>query len=266
MADVFGQGEYAVRFDWGPNGALTTRADLAVVVDVLSFSTTVTVAVERGMRVFPYRWQGPGAAEFAARNDAALAVGRLEALRGDAVMSPTLSPAGLLHGPAYPRLVLASPNGATIAQALDDGATTVTIGCLRNAQAVALWLAPLVSSGRSVAVVAAGERWDADDSLRPAIEDLLGAGAVLAALMTLVGGDGFSPEASLAAEASTAGRERLATRLHDCASGRELAAKGFGADVDVAADLNSSSVVPVLVAGAFDDAESAQKRATKGSQ
>jgi len=137
---------------------------------------------------------------------------------------------------------------------------------VRNAQAAALWLAPLVSSGGSVAVVAAGERWDADDSLRPAIEDLLGAGAVLAALMTLVGGDGFSPEASLAAEASTAGRERLATRLHDCASGRELAAKGFGADVDVAADLNSSSVVPVLVAGAFENAESANVRAGKRSQ
>ncbi|MDP9822983.1 hypothetical protein [Nocardioides massiliensis] len=55
MADLFGQGEFGVRLDWGPTGAQATRADVAVVVDVLSFSTPVTVAVERGMRVFPYR-------------------------------------------------------------------------------------------------------------------------------------------------------------------------------------------------------------------
>lgn len=260
MADLFGQGEHVVRFEWGLTGAEATRADVAVVVDVLSFSTTVTVAVERGMRVFPYRWRGPGAAEFAARHDAALAVGRLEATRDDVAPSPTLSPAGLLHGPVFPRLVLPSPNGSTIAHALDDGVTTVAIGCLRNARAVARWLAPAVSAGRCVAVVAAGERWSPDDSLRPALEDHLGAGAVLAALLTLVGGDGFSPEASSATEVFMAARERLVERLHDCVSGRELAAKGFRDDLDIAAELDSSSVVPVLVAGAFEAAEDAEGR------
>ncbi|RNI22761.1 hypothetical protein EFY87_08015 [Flexivirga caeni] len=40
-----------------------------------------------------------------------------------------------------------------------------------------------VEAGRSVAVIAAGERWSFDDSLRPALEDQFGAGAVLSALV-----------------------------------------------------------------------------------
>lgn len=42
MADLFGQGDFHVRLDWGPVGAQATRADVTVVVDVLSFSTSVT--------------------------------------------------------------------------------------------------------------------------------------------------------------------------------------------------------------------------------
>ena len=252
MADVFGQGEFAVRFDWGPTGARATRAEVSVVVDVLSFSTAVTVAVERGMRVFPYRWNSASAGDFAARHNAVLAVGRLEATQPGALPAPSLSPAGLLQCPVAPRLVLPSPNGSTIAAALDEGGATVAAGCLRNAGAVAAWLAPAVAAGRSVAVVAAGERWSHDDSLRPALEDHLGAGAILSTLVAALGsGDILSPEAVAAAELFEAGRHDLAERLHDCVGGRELAGKGFGADVDVAADLDVSTVVPVLVDGAF---------------
>ncbi|HRD61661.1 MAG TPA: 2-phosphosulfolactate phosphatase, partial [Nocardioides sp.] len=50
--------DHRVRFDWGPTGAaaIAEGADVAVVVDVLSFTTTLCVAVERGMTVLPYRW------------------------------------------------------------------------------------------------------------------------------------------------------------------------------------------------------------------
>jgi 2-phosphosulfolactate phosphatase len=252
VIDPFGQGEFAVRLDWGPVGAQATRADVAVVVDVLSFSTSVTVAVERGMRVYPYRWNGAQAAAFAAQHDAVVAVGRLEATRTGLVTAPSLSPASLLACEAVPRLILPSPNGSTIAAALRECGATVAIGCLRNAQAVARWLVPAVEAGRSVAVVAAGERWSSDNSLRPALEDHLGAGAILSGLVALVGGDYVSPEAWAAGEMFDAGLDQLRTRLHGCVSGRELTGQGFGADVDIAADLNASTIVPVLVDGAFE--------------
>lgn len=251
MADLFGQGDFGVRLDWGPIGATATEADVAVVVDVLSFSTSVTVAVERGMRVFPYQWKGSRAQEFAAARDAVLAVGRLESTKEGAAPAPSLSPAGLLACEAVPRLALPSPNGSTIAAALLERGSTVAAGCLRNAKAVADWLAPAVRAGRSVAVIAAGERWSYDGSLRPALEDHLGAGAILSTLLALGHGGEFSPEACAAAELFDASRGRLRERLRDCVGGRELTSVGFGSDVDVAADLDSSGVVPVIIDGAF---------------
>ena len=85
MDEIFGQRDHAVRFNWGLPGALATAADVCVVVDVLSFSTSVTIAVERGMQVFPFAWKDERAASYAARLGAALAVGRLEATHEGAV-------------------------------------------------------------------------------------------------------------------------------------------------------------------------------------
>ena len=102
-------------------------------------------------------------------------------------------------------------------------------------------------------MVAAGERWSRDDSLRPSLEDHLGAGAILSALAALAGGDGFSPEASVAADLFEASRGRLVRHIQTCVGGRELAAKGFAADVALAAGLDRSTVVPVLIRGAFED-------------
>ncbi|WP_203335462.1 2-phosphosulfolactate phosphatase [Nocardioides limicola] len=251
MADVFGQREFDVRLEWGPIGARATQADIAVVVDVLSFSTAVTVAVERGIRVFPYAWKGAQVAEFAATCDAVLAVGRLDAAKSGGLPAPSLSPTDLMACEAVPRLVLPSPNGSTIAASLAGGGSTVAIGCLRNAGAVAEWLVPAAEAGRSIAVVPAGERWSCDNSLRPALEDHLGAGAILSALRERGYDVGFSPEALVAAEIFDASADTLGERIRACVGGRELISNGFGSDVDVAAALNASSVVPVLVDGAF---------------
>jgi len=52
--------------DWGPNGA-SAVAPACAAVDVLSFTTTLSVAMERGLRVFPFRVNDTAAAmEFAA--------------------------------------------------------------------------------------------------------------------------------------------------------------------------------------------------------
>ena len=100
--------------------------------------------------------------------------------------------------------------------------------CLRNRTAVARTGSPRRDG--TVAVVAAGERWP-DGSLRPCVEDLWGAGAVLA----LVDVGDLCPEARVAAAAFRAVEPTLAAALRDCASGRELAAAGFAEDVEEAA-------------------------------
>src|SRR5947209_9396578 len=60
-----------IRFDWGQPGARAIGEPGAalVVVDVLSFSTAVTIAAGRGTRVYPHSWPAPGIEEFAAAHD-----------------------------------------------------------------------------------------------------------------------------------------------------------------------------------------------------
>jgi 2-phosphosulfolactate phosphatase len=243
-----GQASYARRLDWGPTGAAALVAhahpgDLAVVVDVLSFTTTLCVAVERGVAVHPFPWAAADAASYAAERGAVLAAGRREGLASGAV---SLSPISFDGVSGIERVVLPSPNGSAISLGLADAGVTVVGACLRNASAVGHWLQG--QAGR-VSVVAAGERWP-DGSLRPAVEDLWGAGAVLAAL----GPDGASPEAEAAVATFEAVRHRLPEALPACASGRELVAGGFAADVAMAAAHDVSRVVPVLVGDAFVDA------------
>lgn len=247
---LLGQADHDVRLDWGPIGAAATGADVCVVVDVLSFSTSVSVAVDRGTEVLPYAWRGPDAQEYAARHDAVLAVGRLESLRDGTVVAPSLSPAGLLAADPLPRLVLPSPNGSTIAALARDRGATVVAGCLRNAGAVAGSLAEALGAHRSIAVVAAGERWP-DGSLRPALEDHLGAGAILSALLRLAPGARPSPEAAAAATLFESARDRVPQWLGECVGSRELAGKGFAEDVEIASALDATGVVPVLVDAAF---------------
>lgn len=247
-----GPGRRSVRLDWGPAGAAACDADVADVVDVLSFSTAVTVAVERGARVYPSLWSDDRARAVAATHDAVLALGRGAAAAGGRV-APSLSPAALLASRLPARLVLPSPNGSAISASLSSTRSRVVAGCLRNAAAVAATLAVALDEGLEVAVIAAGERWSHDGSLRPALEDHLGAGAILASLRHAGYVDRLSPEAEAAASLFDASTTSLSRLLHECVSGRELAGQGFADDVAVAADLDAVTTVPMLVDGAFVD-------------
>ncbi|MFF4185438.1 2-phosphosulfolactate phosphatase [Streptomyces sp. NPDC001691] len=247
MSDWYSQGEHGVRFEWGLTGAqrLAPNVSCLVVVDVLSFTTSVTVAVESGARVFPYAWRDETAFAFARHQAAELAVGRRETTS----TSPwSLSPAALRKAPYTPRLVLPSPNGSTIAA--EAGDATVVAGCLRNAMAVGRWLALHGYGGpeRPVGVIAAGERWP-DGSLRPALEDAYGAGAIIAELCRQ-GARSLSPEA-VAVRTSFCDTLDVVDAVTNCSSGRELVQEGFSDDVAVATELDAASVVPVLINGAF---------------
>jgi 2-phosphosulfolactate phosphatase len=184
----------------------------------------------------------------AARDAAAEAVADREGalLAGARTLDrPSLSPASLRRAPGVERLVLPSPNGATIAAALSSSGATVVAACLRNAAAVARFAdRHLERTGTSLAVVAAGERWP-DGSSRCAVEDLWGAGAVLAALGS---GADRSPRAAAAGAASaTCSTEGLRA----CVSGRELVLAGFDEDVAIAGERDASTAVPVLRNGWF---------------
>ncbi|MEU6128752.1 2-phosphosulfolactate phosphatase [Saccharopolyspora sp. NPDC047091] len=244
MANPHAQEPWSARFDWGPVGAetLAGASDLVAVVDVLSFTTALTVAVDRGIEVFPFRWRDERAERFAQDRDAVLAVGRSAARPGRISLSAgTIRAAGPVR-----RLVLPSPNGSTIAQDVAATGTTLIGVSLRNATAAAEWTRNRLAAvrGASVSVIAAGERWP-DGSLRPAVEDLWGAGAYLAAL-DAQGFGSFSPEAFSAAAAHRAVAGDLPARLRASASGRELVDGGFADDVEIAAEVDASIAVPLL--------------------
>jgi 2-phosphosulfolactate phosphatase len=227
----FDQAGYQVRCEWGQPGMeiLAPISDVVILVDVLSFSTAVDIALARGALIFPYPAHDDSAAAYAAFVRAELASTRRAAGQF------TLSPASLRNIPAGHRLVLPSPNGAALAFA--SSSSKVFTACLRNSAAVAEAAA---RSGRTFAVIPAAERWP-NGTLRPCLEDWIGAGAVLVHLK-----GNKSPEAELAIEAFRWCEKNLHRVLTECASGRELLERGFADDVALAAELDVSRIVPIL--------------------
>jgi 2-phosphosulfolactate phosphatase len=230
-----------VALEWGAAGARSltegTPDDVIVVVDVLSFSTSVVLACEKGATVWPHPG-GEQAHALARSLEAVLAGGRTHR------EGPSLSPSSMLDLPEGTRLVLPSPNGSAITHALRGTSCTVVAGCLRNAAAVA----GFVQGFRRVLLVPGGESWR-DGSLRFAYEDLVGAGAVADRLVTLMPAVQLSPEADVA---------RLAFQhrqpLSLTPSGIELVERDFAADVQLASQLDASGTVPVLRDGHFEAA------------
>jgi 2-phosphosulfolactate phosphatase len=243
---TFDQSEFDVRCEWGEPGvaALAPLSDVVIIVDVLSFSTSVEIAVNRGAVVYPYPWRDERAEVFAASTGAVLA----DPVRARGAYS--LSPESLLSIGPGARLVLPSPNGAALT--LAAGPAPVLAGCLRNARAVA---AEAVRYGRKIAVIAAGERWPAGSGLRPCVEDQVGAGAIISHLP-----GSLSPEALSAAAVYRDAQPRLGEVLGRCSSGKELIEGGFAGDVALAAQLNVSACVPVLKGQRYIRAEGSEDR------
>jgi 2-phosphosulfolactate phosphatase len=229
--------------EWGPTGAasLSAGCDVAVVVDVLTFSTTVSVAADRGVAVLPYRWADASAGDAALAAGATLAVPRVAAAPGEV----SLSPATFHAANGRSRVVLPSPNGSTICAVLTGLGLEVVVGSLRNRLAIAAFLR---ERGGRVLLVPAGERWQ-DGSLRPAIEDLWGAGGVAAALLDADPGIAASEETLAAAAAYRLVEGRIWPALAACPSGQELHELGYASDVTIAAEVDASPSVPRLVDG-----------------
>ena len=225
----FSQETWACRCEWGPSAVTALApADVTIVIDVFSFTTCVDVAVSRGAAILPYPWNDASAAEFARTQGAELAGRRRQA-------QYSLAPSSYLDAPKGLRCVLPSPNGAQITLAAARVVPTLLAGSLRNARAVA---EAARQQGRTVNVIPAGERWP-DGSLRPALEDWLGAGAILRWLPGT-----RSPEAESAVALFERHREALIETLDRCGSGRELDERGHDQDKFIAGDLDVSACVP----------------------
>jgi 2-phosphosulfolactate phosphatase len=239
------QSKYEVRFEWGQDGAanIAPGAGVIVVIDSISFTTTVEIAVSHGLEVIPFDGVSD-IASLAARHDAMIGGPR----GGDGI---TLSPSSItpqtVAAAASRRVVLSSLNGSRVSAAMASYGVPVVAATLRNRTAVAEWIRDYqVAEGRrlGIAVIAAGER-RSDGTLRFAVEDLLVAGAVVDALAAL-GIDHSSPEAA-AACAAYLGLKRATTHLITAStSAQELFEAGQGRDVELATEADVSRTVPVL--------------------
>jgi 2-phosphosulfolactate phosphatase len=244
----FLQHGYRCRLDWGRDGArrAALRGDILVVVDVISFSSSVVTAVHHGGVIIPCS-KDDDRAGIASREHAEMAVHRTEVPHHGRF---SLSPLTYLSMVPGTSVVLPSPNGATCS--LYAASTPhLFIGSFLNATAVADAVTLLLKTTTlSVTVIACGERWEEvegeGERLRFAIEDYLGAGAVLAGISSTK-----SPEAELCELAFRSAGERIPELLQESGSGRELSAKGFGGDVEHASRYNLYDSVPVMDAGRF---------------
>jgi 2-phosphosulfolactate phosphatase len=94
--------------------------------------------------------------------------------------------------------------------------------------------------------------------MRVCLEDLIGAGAIVARLS-----GNRSPEARVAEQAFESVAQSLEASLLACPSGRELAARGFAEDVRIAATIDDAATAPELRDHAFvgvDETGAAQPR------
>ena len=245
MADPWSQEGYRCRLEWGRRGAhvAAERGDVLVVIDVLRFSTATVTAVQHGGIVYPCAWSDDPEA-YAERIGAEAAVRR----PGETAKSRfSLSPRTFEAIEPGTRVVLASPNGATCSR-YGSAVPHLLVGGLVNARAVAGAVAEILFDrpDLDVTILACGERWrepNEDGELRFAIEDYLGAGAILSALPTTFT---RSPEAGICERAFLASRGDLRQILWESGSGRELREMGYPQDVEHAARLDVYDAVPVM--------------------
>lgn len=188
------QGDYQVRLDWGVAGlARLASGDVVVVVDVLDAA-------------------GDGAARAAV----------IEAAGTGATVTD------------------ATGTDATVTSAPGIGPVVIAAGIVDAAGAAERVLTEQAARGTrtSVTIIAVGEpppgrERDPDAPLRFAVEDLLGAGAVVDALGA-VGIDHTSPEAAAAGEAFRALRGGLHHLVAASVTGRGLGAAGRGGETRAA--------------------------------
>ncbi|MCX8959532.1 2-phosphosulfolactate phosphatase [Erwinia psidii] len=228
--DWFNQKKFEVRLEWGLPAVdyLAGDADCAVIVDVMSFSTCVSLAVDNGADIYPYPWKDDSASGYGMKIGAQTA----SPDRRFSGQGYSLSPASIQNISDGERLVLPSPNGSAISFRARDTGITVFSGCFRNMSATA----NACGAFESILVIPCGERWP-DGSFRPSVEDYVAAGGIIAAM----GRRNCSPEALASVAAWQLYRQQNLRQLRECSSALELKKRGFNEDVGLCLEVDTAS-------------------------
>ena len=219
---------------WGQDGLAYYGAffKAIVIVDVLSFCTTVDIALSKGCSVIPTKIENVDMLlSLAYQQQAILAKKRTEP-------GITLSPSSMKFLNSRQPILLPSPNGSTLIDLAFHFEKPVFAGCFRNSQALTDLLN--LKEFSPILFVAAGERYP-NKMLRPAVEDCWGVGSILANL------DGEKTiEAEFSIQSFKAVSGDLRSNLLACESGQELVIHGYRQDVELAAEQNISDKISFL--------------------
>lgn len=241
VINVFDQKSFDCRLDWGLNGIkrAVKRKDIIVIIDVLSFSTTVITAIHYGAEIFPFIKSNIKDIDlYAQKINAEVVLGRSEA---KLYKRQSLSPLSFDKSCNKKKFLLPSRNGSTYSKIAENN-KYVFIGSIINASSVSSTINKIRKFNKiPVTVISCGERWKEDKELRPSIEDYLGAGAILSTLNGIK-----SPEAKVCINAFKTSKPELKKLIWNSISGRELRSWGFDKDVRYASKLNMIKEVPFL--------------------
>lgn len=226
------QEKFDIRCEWGLNGVknLSKISEATIIIDILSFSTCVDIAVSKGAKIYPYQYSDLSKiSEYANKFNAIIANKRSKT-------SYSLSPNSLIEIKDGTRLILPSPNGSTLT--LNSESKYTITCCLRNYKAVAEFIKK--NNLKKIAIIPAGEKWN-DNTLRPCVEDLLGAGALISELK-----GNFSPESLVAKSVFESNKNNLESLIFESISSLELIERDYIDDIELALEINKSNNVPIL--------------------
>ncbi len=204
-----------------------------VVVDVLTFCTTVDIAISKDSTIIPTALEDDSLLRPLAEKQNAILAGK----RGN--IGITLSPASMQSLQPKQKILLPSLNGSPLINLASKFTKPVFTGCLRNSEALAKLL--MKKHYFPILFVAAGEKFP-NRTLRPSIEDYWGVGSILA----LLNGE-KTMEAQCAEKSFDFVSHNLKKALIASESGQELCTHGYQEDVEVAADFNASNRVGILL-------------------
>lgn len=221
-----------------PWAAERVRGKHAVVVDVLRATSTIATALANGAEgVIPV--ENPEEAVLVGNRlgrERVLLCGERESVKipgFDLDNSPaSFTPAAV----AGKTLVMTTTNGTRALRALSAAVSLQTAALLNRAAAARA----LANEAGDVTIVCAG------DDGRFALDDALGAGALVDALIALAGNFELLDGARAAAMLYASAQPRLGDAIASADHATTLARAGFGADVVRCAQLDQFDIVPTL--------------------